>query len=120
MRGEQFLNKPAQYARVYENGKSWANRLFVVKASPNELGVARYGFSVGRRVGNAVVRNRVKRRLREIVRSLPLRAGWDIVVIARGAAGVASFTEGREAFLNLLLRAGVLISSNEEIVSGTN
>lgn len=81
------LRRPYEFTRVRRQGRSWSNRLVVLAMLPNDLGHNRYGFAVGRRVGNAVARNRVKRWLREAVRHLhpSLRPGYDIVFIARGA-----------------------------------
>lgn len=114
MRGEQYLTKPAQYSRVYEKGRSSANDWLVMKALPNGLNLSRYGFSVSRRVGGAVVRNRVKRRLREILRQMPLRPGWDIVFIVRLPAANASYASLEKAARDLLLRAGLLAGDYEE------
>jgi len=69
----------------------------VLRALPNNLEYNRLGFSVSRKVGKAVVRNRVRRRLREALRLLPLRHGWDIVVIARPATASLSFADLRAA-----------------------
>ena len=89
MKGEQYLTSQAQFQAVYTGGTSWADRHVVLKVLPNALDISRYGLSVSRRVGKAVIRNRVKRRLREIIRSTALKPGWDIVIIARTpAAGV--------------------------------
>jgi ribonuclease P protein component len=113
MRGEQYLTKPEQYSLVYEQGSSWASELMVMKALPNQLSRSRYGFSVGKRLGGAVVRNRVKRRMREIMRALPLEAGWDIVFIARPKAAAADFAVLEKTVRGLLSRAKILAREYE-------
>ena len=108
MRGEKYLTKPKQYALVYNEGSSWVSNLMVTKTLPNRLTLSRYGFSVSRRVGKAVVRNRVKRLLREIFRLTPLEPGWDIVFIARPAAATADYASLKKAVEGLLSRARLL------------
>ena len=114
MRGREYLTKSEQYALVYNKGSSWISDLVVMKALPNGLTFSRYGFSVSRRVGEAVVRNRVKRRLREILRSAPLEPGWDIMFIARPRAASASFASVEKSVHGLLSRAGLLTREYEE------
>ena len=65
-------------------------------------------FVAGRRLGGAVVRNRVKRRLREGVRLSPVKAGWDALFIARKEAVTADFHRLKQASDNLLQRARLL------------
>ena len=107
MKGEQYLTKKAQFQAVYDGGRTLANRHVVVKVLPNELDISRYGFTVSRRVGKAVVRNRVKRRLREIIRRTGLRPGWDFIIIARTPAARAEYGELAGAVRKGLDRAGL-------------
>lgn len=108
MRSERYLTEPHQYAAVYGKGRSWVSRSVVLKAARNSLSCSRYGLSVGRRVGKAVTRNRVKRRLREIMRHLDLVPGWDLVLIVRPAAADAGYGILEREVLELLFKAGVL------------
>jgi len=108
MRGEQYLTKRTQYTSVYDEGRSWVSGLVVMKALPNGLALSRYGFSVTRRVGKAVTRNRVKRWLREVLRLMPLEPGWDIVFIARPAVATASYADVEKSVADLLSQAGLI------------
>ena len=113
MKGEEYLTKPQQYALVYSKGSSWASSLVVMKALPNGLDLSRYGFSVSKRVGKAVTRNRVKRLLREILRVQALKSGWDMIFIARPAVAAAEYSSLRRAVEGLLSRA-YLLEINDE------
>ena len=76
----------------------------VVRVLANGLDHSRFGFLVSKRIGNAVVRNRVKRRLREVVRLTPVKPGWDAVFIARRDINQADFQQLKQAAENLLRR----------------
>jgi ribonuclease P protein component len=115
MRRENRLRANADFQRVRRRGRSWSHRLIVLAARPNGLSHSRFGFSVGKRIGKAVTRNRTKRRMREAVRLRVQRgdiaAGWDIVLIARRPAREASFHQVDEAIDLVLRRAGLRITS---------
>lgn len=113
MRREQRLRRAEDFSAVYNRGRAWSGPRLVVKALPNRLPLSRFGFAVGKKLGRAVVRNRVKRRLREIVRGLPVGPGWDVVLIAKAPAVTSEFaglqSEARELFRRArLLRSGSL------------
>ena len=111
MKEPHFLTNRAQYTLVYRQGKVWANSLVVMKAMPNGLNLSRYGFSVTKKVGKAVQRNRLKRLLKEIMRMQSLRPGWDIVLIARSVAVNTDYHQLEKAVTKLLARAQLLESN---------
>ena len=115
MRDEHLITRPGQYALVYDKGSTWVHSLVVMKSLPNGLSLSRYGFSVSRRVGKAVVRNRVRRLLREILRLTPLKTGWDIVFIARPAAATTDYATLRKSVVGLLSQARLLAKEHEEV-----
>jgi ribonuclease P protein component len=119
MRGERFLTKPQQYERVYSHGNSRTSGPVVMKAIPNGLEFSRYGISVSRRVGNAVTRNRIKRRLREVLRTTTLRPGWDMVFIARISAVESDFPALVKNIKSLLKRDNI-IEPNESGIHTKN
>lgn len=94
-------------------GRAWSHPLVVllVAPGPDPACATRVGVSVSRRVGNAVMRNRVKRRIREVVRlSYPaLPTGWDLLFIARPSAAAASYGAVADAVHQLLRRSGLLV-----------
>jgi len=111
MKESRSLTNRSQYILVYQQGKVWANNLVVMKALPNGLSLSRYGFSVTKKVGKAVQRNRLKRLLREIIRLQSLKPGWDIVFIVRSVAVNADYHQLERVVAKLLARAQLLESS---------
>jgi len=108
MRRELRLRRRRDFDAVFRKGRAWHNELLVLRSLPNALDHNRYGFVTGRRLGGAVVRNRLRRRLRESLRVLPSRLGWDVVVSAKAPAAGAPFRELNRAVVDLLTRAGIL------------
>jgi ribonuclease P protein component len=102
------LTDSPEFERVYRRGAAYRGRFFSVHAFPNELGTPRLGLSVSRKVGNAVTRNAVRRRLKEVFYSaLPgIPDNLDLVVSARPAAAEAGLTELNEEFERSLRKLG--------------
>ena len=97
------------FQRLYRsNGQ--ANGYLVLYARKNRLGENRVGVTVSKKLGKAVVRNRVRRRLREVYRLHESRflPGWDIVVVARSSCVGADFGALTKAYLELAKKAGLL------------
>lgn len=97
------------FRRLYATG-GFGNGYLVLYARKNRTGQNRVGITVGKKLGHAVVRNRTRRRLREIYRLNEARftPGWDIVVVARSRAVNADFAQLTHAYLSLAKKAGIL------------
>ncbi|MBX6762750.1 MAG: ribonuclease P protein component [Rubrobacteraceae bacterium] len=106
------LTDSRDFERVYREGSVYRGRLLSVHAYPNGLENPRLGLAVSKRVGSAVIRNKLRRRIREIFfwrRSRIDGKGYDLVVSARPAAASASFGELEDEFDRAL----------EKLVNGT-
>lgn len=104
------LTRRAEFLRATREGRKAAQPGLVLQALPREDAATRLGFTATRKIGNAVVRNRAKRRLREVARLALARApapGWDLVLIAREETVRRGFAELEAAFAEALRRTGV-------------
>jgi ribonuclease P protein component len=99
-----MLRTRREFERLQAGGRSRAHRLLVVRVRPNDLDHDRFGISTGRRLGNAVERNRVRRRIRETLRVMAHTTGdgRDVLIVARAAGLRASHQELRAALEGLL------------------
>jgi ribonuclease P protein component len=87
------LVRRAEYDAVYRDGLRRSSREFTVFLRPNGLDISRFGWSIKKALGGAVRRNRIRRRLREILRlhRQEIATGWDIVIHPRSSVGTAKF-----------------------------
>lgn len=109
------LRRRSDFGRVYAKGRSFAGDLIVVYVLPTRGRLARVGFSVSRKLGGAVVRNRVRRRIGEAVRALLPRvpAGLDLVIVARVKAAGADYARIAAAVEQAFIRAKVINRCDE-------
>ena len=111
MKSAVTLKQNYEFRRLYQKGSSAVGGSMVLYCRKNRLGHNRLGVTVSVKLGGAVVRNRARRRLREVYRlnSPRLRQGWDIVLVARGRTLTARWPELNETFLRLCRKLGLLV-----------
>jgi ribonuclease P protein component len=104
------LRDKARFRRVRQDGTSHPHPIMVLCYLPNGEEFSRCGFTVSRRIGGAVERNRTRRRMSEAVRLLwdMVAPGWDLVWVARPGIKDAEFSELQSACARLLRRARLL------------
>lgn len=103
MKFTESLRNSIQFSNVYKNGRSKANKYLIMYILENNTEYNRLGISVSKKVGNSVIRHRIKRLLKESYRLQEnmFNSGLDIVVIARGSASSISFKDMDSALLHL-------------------
>jgi ribonuclease P protein component len=103
------LRRKADFDALGRRGSVRSTRLLVLRSLRTDRPETRIGLSTPRSLGGAVQRNRVRRRLRELIRERieDVGTGWDLLLIARPEAGAASYAELREAVRSLLERSGM-------------
>jgi ribonuclease P protein component len=111
------LNRRAQYNAIYESGITKLDKFVVIRALANNLEITRFGYSISKRIGNAVTRNRIRRLFREIARSLPIKQGVDIIFIARTEAANADYHQLKKSITRLLSQAELLVKFNEAVIT---
>lgn len=115
LKKEYRLRNDRQIRGVRQAGRSYRNRWLALSVAASEYPHSRFAFSVSRRVGNAVTRNRIKRRMREAVRQyLPrTHGGWDVLVIARPHASRASYEQIERAVVDVLQQSKLWYSATD-------
>ena len=103
MKHSQSLKKNADIQNVYKCGKSFANKYLVMYVKENDFNLNRVGISVSKKVGNSVVRHRIKRLILESYRLHEdmFNSGLDMVIVARAAAKDKSYEKIKSAVLHL-------------------
>ena len=102
------------FKRLYHTN-GFGNGFLVLYARKNRTGTNRVGITVSKKLGKAHIRNRTRRRIREVYRlnEESFQPGWDIVVVARSRAVDAPFAALEKGYLDLAKRAGILCAEAE-------
>lgn len=105
-----MLRSAADFRQVQSQSRSRSHPLLLLRYRRNDLERTRYGISTGRKLGPAVARNGVRRRLRTILRGLDpvMSRGWDVLLVARPSSATARQAELDAALRQLLRGAGLL------------
>ena len=110
-----MLSRPGDFARFAEGGIARSHPLLVGRFVRNDLDQTRFGLATGKRLGGAVVRNRVRRRIREALRAMApsFQPGWDVLIIARPGI-VEADQEALVGALGRVLRSGGVLGGRSE------
>ena len=107
----ESLKKNKEFKKVYRNGKSYATHYLVLYKLDNNMTYNRYGFSISKKIANAVGRNKLKRRLREIIRKLEkkekITLGYDLIFITRKPVVKLDFHELKSDLIKLLRKMDI-------------
>lgn len=103
------IKNSREFRRIMSAGRGWSDSRLVIKMSPGQATENRIGIVVSKKVGGAVIRNRVRRRLKEIFRQKTLEKGYDIVIIARQGAREATYLQLTESSRRLAGKAGLVM-----------
>lgn len=106
----QPLRGDRAFATVFRGGSRVDGRLLTVRVRTNGLPSSRLGFNISKRLGGAVERNRIRRRLRHIIAQLDPQPGWDLVLIANPRTSSAGYQELKSEAQGLLRSADVPLS----------
>ena len=104
MKETTTVKKNYEFRRLYQKGASAVGRSMVVYARPNRYGHNRLGVTVSAKLGKATVRNRARRRLREVFRlsDAHVKQGYDFILVARTRSLSSSFQELMRVYRKLL------------------
>ena len=107
----QGLKKDSDFRKVYKHGKSFANRNLVMYMLDNKSDYTRVGISVSKKVGNAINRNKIRRRIKEAYRlniDENVKNGYDIIFIARVSCNEAEYKDIDKAINHLVKKSNLI------------
>ncbi|KMT21743.1 ribonuclease P protein component [Clostridium cylindrosporum] len=110
MKSEERIKRNSHFRYIYNRGKSISNDTLVLYTLKNKKDINRVGISVSKKVGNSVIRNKVKRLIRESYRvnSESFNKGYDFIFIARQRSASADYNKVESAMKHLMRKSGII------------
>ena len=104
------LTQKKDFLRVKQDGRTIHHNLVVLAYAQNGMGVSRFAVVASKKVGNAVTRNRIRRRIKACLQESwqSVKPGWDLIFYSRTPVNEANYQEINKAIKHLLEKAGVL------------
>ena len=104
------LRKNMEFRRVYNGGKSYWNRNLILYVRKNDLENSRIGITITKKIGNAVVRNRIRRRMKEIIRLKlgNIKPGYDLIIIPKKNVQDISYKDLESAMIHIMRISKIL------------
>lgn len=110
MIGKEFrIRESQQYNNIYQNGKKYLSKCLIVFVLKNDLGINRFGIVTSKKVGNAIKRNKAKRRLTALVEEnrLNLQQGYDFILVSRPLISKTDYSQLEKDFVSVMRKTGV-------------
>lgn len=103
------IRESQQYNNIYQNGRKFLGKCLIVFIVENELGINRFGIVTSKKIGNAVTRNKAKRRLRSLINEnrLKLKQGYDIVLVSRPLISKVKYNQIEKDFSIVMRKTGL-------------
>lgn len=116
MKNTQSLNRNTLFRKAYSKGNSCANKYLAVYVLPGKQGMNRLGITVGKKIGCAVIRNKVRRKIKESYRLNEdlIKTGCIIVIVARTASAFADYHKINSALLHLMQKLKLLKPGDDD------
>lgn len=110
MIGKEFrIRESKQYNNIYQNGKKFLGKCLIVFIMENDLGINRFGIVTSKKIGNAITRNKAKRRLRALVKEnrLKLKQGYDLVLVCRPLISKVKYSQIEKDLFIVMRKTGL-------------
>ena len=108
MKKQNIIKKSQDFEKIIKNNKSFRSKYFFIYKQKHEENTYHFGLSVGKKIGNAVRRNKVKRQLREIISQNDYQKNFDCIIIVRREINNANFSEIKEDLNNALKKLSII------------